>query len=73
MGKRRPKHGTLAWLESLSKRDFDNGATLDEIAKVYEQRDALLMACKHVGCIGGHACCNETPCRVCAAIAMTEE
>lgn len=48
MARTRPKRFTLAWFESLSKRDFDNGATLDEIAEVYKQRDTLLAACKAV-------------------------
>ena len=48
MGKQRPQNGTLAWFDSLSKRDFDNGATLDEIAEVYKQRDSLLEACKRL-------------------------
>ena len=64
MAKQRPKNGTLAWFDSLSKRDFDNGATLDEIAKVYKQRDALLAACKRlVGLIEaqvGTCFCEDT-------------
>lgn len=39
--KNRPEVGTLEWFDSLSKRDFDNGATLDEIAKVFKERDEL--------------------------------
>ena len=41
MRKQRPDLGTLEWFDSLSKRDFDNGSTLDEIREVYKERDRL--------------------------------
>lgn len=39
-----------------------------ELGRVLLAHDDLLAACEYVGCIGGHTCCEETPCRVCAAI-----
>lgn len=37
---------TLKEFDSLTRRDFDNGAVLDEIRSVYKQRDALLRVTK---------------------------
>lgn len=36
------KTRTLQWFDSLSKRDFENGAVISEIRDVFKQRDKLL-------------------------------
>lgn len=42
----RPAVKSLAWYRSLSKRDFDNGATLDEIDHALKEREELLALLK---------------------------
>lgn len=31
----------VKWFDSLSRRDFENGATLDEIRRIIKERDVL--------------------------------
>jgi hypothetical protein len=35
------KTRSLSWFDSLSKRDFENQAVLDEIRAVFKERDRL--------------------------------
>lgn len=39
---------TLKWFDSLSKRDFENQAVLDEIRAVFKERDQLIAFQSHV-------------------------
>ena len=61
--------GTAIYVNEVPMGLVEMARTIDAETGLPE----LLEACQHIGCLGKHTCCEETPCLVCIALYKAED